>query len=209
VLNPVGRPLLRGSTGPSGRTQPGRPVLDDELRARAFRWPPLATCPDVLRPRIGRCRSPAGSPVRSASRGGRGESSRKSDRVRRAPRFLRGRDRRGGRSSLAWADQDHAGAVGAFGQSLAPTDRVALEVTSSAWELAGCCQGGRGEPSRYRDSPGAGEDRGDPPVLRRRAAGLVDAERPIPPTTRLLRPHPPSGWRNAKRPSPSSCRPRV
>ena len=38
-------------------------VLDDGLRARAFRWPPLRLARVVLRARIGLCRSPAASPV--------------------------------------------------------------------------------------------------------------------------------------------------
>jgi hypothetical protein len=41
----------------------GQAGLDDELRARAVSVAALATCPAVLRARIGRCRSPAGSPV--------------------------------------------------------------------------------------------------------------------------------------------------
>src|SRR5918996_1238035 len=38
-------------------------VLDDGLRARAFRWPPLRLARIVPRARIGLCRSPAASPV--------------------------------------------------------------------------------------------------------------------------------------------------
>src|SRR5215204_1928154 len=48
------------STGTGAFTENvvGQAVLDDELRARAVSVAAAATCPDVPRARIGRCRSP-------------------------------------------------------------------------------------------------------------------------------------------------------
>jgi hypothetical protein len=48
--------------GPLGERR-RQAVLDDGLRARAFRWPPLRLARIVPRARIGLCRSPAASPV--------------------------------------------------------------------------------------------------------------------------------------------------
>jgi hypothetical protein len=48
-----------------------------------------------------------------------------------------------------------------FAQSLAPTDRVALEVTGSGWEIERILRAARragrgGQPGRYRHRPGQG-----------------------------------------------------
>jgi hypothetical protein len=113
--------------------------VDDELRARAYSVAAPATCPVVLRARIGRCRSPAGSPFRSTSRGERGESSRRSDRLGRASRLLRGRDRRGRRASLRWSGRATLEQLELFAQSLAPTDRVALQTAPQRAERRDAC----------------------------------------------------------------------
>jgi hypothetical protein len=55
-------------------------------------------------------------------------------------------------------------ALEALAASLLPTDRVALQVTGSSWEIvrnprAARREGGRGEPWRYGDLARASEDR--------------------------------------------------
>src|SRR5215207_5642362 len=50
---PYGRPT---GTGAFTENAVGRPFVDDELRARAYSVAAPATCPDVLRAHIGRCR---------------------------------------------------------------------------------------------------------------------------------------------------------
>jgi hypothetical protein len=66
-----------------------------------------------------------------------------------------------------------------FAQSLYPRDRVALEVTGSAWEVARILEPhvakGRGRQSGgYRHQPGAGEDR---PLGRAHAGEAVGGRR--------------------------------
>src|SRR5215212_2077497 len=68
-----------------------------------------ATCPVAPRARIRRCRLPTGSPRVDDGEEGRGESSS----AGRAPRFLRGGDRRGGPAALSRADRGQAGGAGA------------------------------------------------------------------------------------------------
>src|ERR1019366_8190072 len=59
-----------------------------------------------------------------------------SDRPGCAPRFLCGRDLRGREGPLRGAGPEHTGGLGALAESLLATDRVALEVTGSCWEVA-------------------------------------------------------------------------
>ena len=50
--------------------------------------------------------------------------------------LLRGRDLRGRRGAFGWSGAGHAGGVEALAESLVASDRVALEVTGSCWEVA-------------------------------------------------------------------------
>ncbi len=91
-----------------------------------------ATCPVALRARIRLCRLPTGSPNRH--------------RVRGAGMRSVGLDVHRDFCEVAIIDQDGPRSRGRvpttreslqlFAQSLAPTDRVALEVTGNAWEIA-------------------------------------------------------------------------
>ena len=134
---PYGR--LTG-TGAFWENAAGQAVLDDGLRARAFLcWPPLRLARIVLRARIGRCRLPAGSPV-SSMRGGGGVAV--SGSVGRAIGLDVHRDFcevaicEAGRVRSAGRVETTPEALELFAESLGPEDRVALEVTGGAWEIA-------------------------------------------------------------------------
>src|SRR5215204_306135 len=121
----------RPGRGAFGRTQAGQAGLDDGLRARAFRWPPL---------RLARLRCERGSvdvvcpPVLS-------RVNDEEDRVRAVALDVHrdfcevaivaeGRVRSAGRIAA------RPEALELFAQSLDPRDWVALEVTGNAWEIA-------------------------------------------------------------------------
>ena len=91
-----------------------------------------ATRPVVPRARIRLCRLPTGSP-RSAKR-----RRRISERHRfgHSPGFLRGRDLRRGEIRSAPRIATTPEALELFAASLGRDDRVALEVTGNAWEIA-------------------------------------------------------------------------
>jgi hypothetical protein len=104
-------------------------------------------------------------------RGEQGEIGRQSDRVRRASRFLRGRDRGGWCGALGGSRRDDAGATWAVrGESWpAGSGGVGGErecVGGRADPRAARRQGGRGESGGYGDEAGAREDR---------SAGRADA----------------------------------
>src|SRR3954447_11027020 len=122
----------------------------------SFHWAALRVARVVPRARIGRCRSSARSP-RLSTRGGDPEQiGRQSDRVRRAPRswtpttvdaMARRPDRRrrdfcvvaiceAGRVRSAGRIATSPEALALFAQSLGSDDRVALEVTGGALEIA-------------------------------------------------------------------------
>jgi len=65
-----------------------------------------------------------------------GEVGRTRDRPGRAPRFLCGRDLRGWAGPFRRSGPEHTGGILALAESLLATDRVALEVTASCWEVA-------------------------------------------------------------------------
>src|SRR3954462_2002143 len=76
------------------------------VRARTYRWPPLR----LTRLRYERVPVGVVGPQFSRHVGASGEGSEgESDRARRAPRLLRGRDRRSGRGPLGRADRGPAG----------------------------------------------------------------------------------------------------
>jgi hypothetical protein len=63
LLSGPDRTVGRSGTGAFWENAAGQAALDDALRARAcLSWPPLRLARVVPRARIGRCRSPAGSP---------------------------------------------------------------------------------------------------------------------------------------------------
>ena len=61
---------------------------------------------------------------------------RSRDRSGCASRLLCGRDLRGRSGPLGGPGAEHAGGIGTLAESLLPSDRVALEVTGSCWEVA-------------------------------------------------------------------------
>jgi hypothetical protein len=93
--------------------------------------------PVALRARIRRCRCARGSPVdRRLSRGGScGCCGWEGDCPGCASGLLRARGVRGGQGPLGGAVKSSPEDLEALAASLLPTDRVALEVTGSAWEI--------------------------------------------------------------------------
>src|SRR5215217_7532850 len=127
----------RSGTGAFWENAAGQAVLDDGLRARPFLFrPPLRLARVVPRARIGRCRSPAGSPVHR----------REEVVVRRSVGRAIGLDVHRDFCEVAICEAGvvrSAGRIetspevlGPFARSLGPEDRVALEVTGGAWEIA-------------------------------------------------------------------------
>ena len=127
-----------------------------------------ATCPVVPRARIRLCRLPTGSPSRRQA---------KEDQVRDIGLdvhrdFCEVAISEAGEIRSEGRIQTTPQALELFAGSLGRDDQVALEVTGDAWEIARIIEphvgaGDRRQPHRYRDPPGAGEDR--PP--RRAGAG--------------------------------------
>src|SRR4051794_38359373 len=99
----------------------------------AFSLAAPATCPVALRARIRLCRLPAGSPVRHPWRGEPRVRSVGLD-VHRDFCEVAIIDSCGGRARGRVPSTREA--LQLFAQSLAPSDRVALEVTGNAWEIA-------------------------------------------------------------------------
>ena len=94
-----------------------------------------ATCPDVLRARIGRCRLPAGSPFVQRVEEGEVGSAGRAFGLDVHRDFCEVAIVEGGALRSAGRIATTPDALELFAQSLAPTDRVALEVTGSAWEI--------------------------------------------------------------------------
>src|SRR5215217_6083566 len=127
----------RSGTGAFWENAAGQAVLDDGLRARPFLFrPPLRLARVVPRARIGRCRSPAGSPVHR----------REEVVVRRSVGRAIGLDVHRDFCEVAICEAGVVRSAGRietspeelelFARSLGPEDRVALEVTGGAWEIA-------------------------------------------------------------------------
>src|SRR5215207_359250 len=128
---PYGR---SSGTGAFTENAVGQAVLDDELRARAVSVAAPATCPDVPRARIGRCRSPARSPF--VRRGGEVGSVGRAIGLDVHRDFCEVAIVEGGALRSAGRIATTPERLELFASSLARTDRVALEVTGSAWEIA-------------------------------------------------------------------------
>ena len=134
-----GRPYGRATgIGAFWENVVGQAVLDDGLRARACSVAAPATCPVALRARIRRCRLPAGSPaVVNDAEEDEVRDAREGDRVGRAPASsARSRSPRTVRCARRAGSQTTPEQLELFAQSLGADDRVALEVTGSAWEIA-------------------------------------------------------------------------
>ena len=117
----------------------GQAGLDDELRARAVSVAALATCPAVLRAQIGRCRSPAGSPVVLRVEEGEVGSVGRAIGLDVHRDFCEVGVVEDGDLRSAGRIATTPEALELFAQSLAPTDRVALEVTGRGGRSSGFC----------------------------------------------------------------------
>jgi hypothetical protein len=129
--------------GLHGRTQTGRPFSAMGFEPVLFIRPPLRLA-WIERPSSYRSVSffrwfshtLCQPPCRGGEASGVGQMGGSRDRPGCAPRFLCGRDLRGREGPLRGAGAEHPDGLRALTESLLPTDRVALEVTGSCWEVA-------------------------------------------------------------------------
>src|SRR5918996_2882551 len=131
-----GRPYGRATgIGAFWENVVGQAVLGDGLRARACSVVAPATCPVALRARIRRCRLPAFSRVNDEEEVGV-ETLGRAIGLDVHLEFCEVAIVEGGVVRSAGRIETSPEQVELFAQSLGREDRVALEVTGSAWEIA-------------------------------------------------------------------------